>query len=128
MTLTKAEQAITNGIYAAVAWLILDLGFLFQTHGANALSILVSSPEIAAGTIIGIACIAGLIYKSRLAAMMLFLLFLLPLLLRMVQGVFPSNMLLIFSLVLLYFFYAAILGTVSYHHLRSLEKNKEGQE
>ncbi len=43
MTLPQAEKAIANGIYAAVAWLILDLGFLFQEHGAETLSILISS-------------------------------------------------------------------------------------
>jgi hypothetical protein len=119
MNLPQSEQAILNGIYAAVAWLILDLGFLFQEHGEQAPAILLSSPEAAGGTFIGIACIVGLIYKSRIAAIALFLVFLLPLVLRMAQGSFPSTMLLIFSAILLYFFYSAILGTFSYRYLKT---------
>lgn len=122
MDLPKAEQAIINGIYAAVAWLILDFGFLLQEHGEQTLSFLVSRPEMAAGAIIVIACIAGLLYKSRLAAIVLFLLFFLPLLLRTVQGAFPSAMFLLFSLILLYFFLTAVLGTFSYHHLNALDQ------
>jgi hypothetical protein len=117
MTLPKAEQAIVNGIYAAIAWLLLDFGFLFQEHGEQMFLVLISQPELAIGAIVVIACIVGLFYKSRLAATSLFLLFLLPLVLRAVQGVFPSTMLLVFSLILLYLFLAAILGTFSYHHL-----------
>jgi K+-sensing histidine kinase KdpD len=119
MDLPKAEQAIVNGIFAAVAWLLLDLGFLFQEHGAQMLNIFISRPELAIGAIIGIACIVGLFYKSRLAAILIFLLFLVPLLLRAVQGIFPSSMLLLFSFILLYFFLTAILGTFSYHHLKN---------
>ena len=70
--------------------------------------------------------IIGLVYKSRLAAIALFLIFLIPLVLRMVQGMFPSTMLLIFSLILLYFFYSAILGTFSYQHLKN-SKQDEGE-
>ena len=128
MNLPQSEQAIMNGIYAALAWLILDLGFLFQEHGGETLAVLISSPEAAAGTIIGVACIVGLIYKSRTAAIALFLLFLLPLVWRMSQGIFPSNMLLIFSLILLYFFYAAILGTLSYQYLKKAQKDKAEAE
>ena len=117
MNLPKAEQAIVNGIYAAVAWLLLDFGFLFQEYGKQTLYVLFSRPELAAGAIIVIASILGLIYKSRLAAISLFLLFFVPLVLRAVQGVFPSTMLLLFSLLLLYLFLTAVLGTFSYHHL-----------
>lgn len=123
MNIPKSEQAIDNGIYAAVAWLILDFGLLFQEHGEQALSILVSRPEMIAGAIIVIACIAGLFYKSRLAAITLFLLFLVPLLLRAIQGAFPSAMFLLLSLVLLYFFLAAVLGAFSYHQLKTLDQD-----
>ena len=119
MTLSQAEKAITNGIYAAVAWLILDLGFLFQEHGERTVSVLVSQPALAAGAVIVIACIVGLFYKSRLAAGVLFLLFVVPLVLRMTQGAIPSGMLLIFSLVLLYFLLTAVLGTFNYHQLKT---------
>ena len=64
MNLPQSEQAILNGIYAAVAWLILDLGFLIQEHGGETLSILTSRPVLAAGTIIGIACIIGLVWAQ----------------------------------------------------------------
>jgi hypothetical protein len=118
MDLPKAEQAIVNGIYAAIAWLLLDFGFLFQEHGTQMPYFLISRPELAIGAIIVIACIVGLIYyKSRLAAISLFLLFLVPLVLRAIQGIYPSDMLFFFSLILLYFFLAAILGAFSYHHL-----------
>lgn len=123
MDLPKAEQAIINGIYAAVAWLILDFGFLLQEHGEQTLSFLISRPEMVAGAIIVIACITGLLYKSRLAAIVLFLLFLVPLVLRTVLGAFPSTMLIIFALVVLYFFLAAVLGTISYHHLKTLDQD-----
>ena len=128
MNLPQSEQAILNGIYAAVAWLILDLGFLVQEHGGQSLSVLLSSPEAAGGTVIGIACIVGLIYKSRTAAIALFLVFLLPLVLRMTQGQFPSTMLLIFSMILLYFFYSAILGTFSYQHLKKSKQDEAGPQ
>lgn len=117
MTLSQAETAITNGIYAAVAWLILDLGLLFQEHGERTVSVLISQPALAAGAVIVIVCIVGLFYKSRLAAGILFLLFVVPLVLRMTQGAMPSGMLLIFSLVLLYFLLTAVLGTFNYHQL-----------
>ncbi len=126
MNLAKAEQAIVNGIYAAVAWLILDLGLLFQEHGAQTLSYLVSRPEMAAGTIIVVACIVGLFYKSRLAAITLFLLFLLPLVYRTVQAGLPSSMMLIFSLMLLYFFLTTVLGAFSYHQLKKEESDQAG--
>ncbi|QYZ65025.1 MAG: hypothetical protein HPY30_02870 [Gammaproteobacteria bacterium (ex Lamellibrachia satsuma)] len=128
MNLAKAEQAIVNGIYAAVAWLILDFGLLLQVHGEQTLSFLFSRPEMAAGAIIVIACIAGLFYKSRLASISLFLLFFLPLVLRAVQGSFPSTMLLLFSLILLYFFLTAIIGTFNYHHLKTLERETNKPE
>lgn len=117
MDLQKAEQAIVNGIYAAIAWLLLDFGFLFQEHGEQMFHVLISRPELAIGALVVIACIVGLVYKSRLAAISLFLLFLVPLVLRAAQGIFPSTMLLLFSLILLYLFLAAILGAFSYHHL-----------
>ncbi len=123
MNLPKAEQAIVNGIYAAVAWLILDFGLLFQEHGEQTLSILASRPEMVAGVIIVIACIAGLLYRSRLAAIVLFLLFILPLILRTIQGAFPSAMFLLLSLVLLYFFLTAVLGAFSYHQLKTLDQD-----
>ncbi len=123
MNLAKAEQAIVNGIYAAVAWLILDFGLLLQVHGEQTLSFLVSRPEMAAGAIIVIACIAGLFYKSRLASILLFLLFILPLVLRAVQGDIPSTMFLLFSLILLYFFLTAVIGTFNYHHLKTLDRD-----
>ncbi len=125
MNLPKAEQAIVNGIYAAVAWLIFDLGLLLQEYGEKMLSILASRPEMAAGAIIVIACTVGLFYKSRLAAIVLFLLFLVPLVLRTVQGAFPSAMILIFSLILLYFFLTAVLGAFSYHHLKKLDQEMD---
>ncbi len=123
MNLPQAEQAIVNGIYAAVAWLILDLGLLLQEHGEQTLSILVSRPEMAAGAIIVVVCTAGLFYKSRLAAIAILLLFLAPLILRTIQGVFPSTMFLLFSLILLYFFLTAVLGAFSYHHLKTLDQD-----
>jgi len=123
MKLPQAEQAITNGIYAAVAWLLLDFGFLVQEHGGQTLSFLVSRPEMAAGAIIVLVCIAGLFKKSRIAAAILFLLFLLPMILRIVNGALPSTMFLIFSLILLYFFLTAILGTFSYHQLKTQEQD-----
>ena len=119
MTLDKAKQAIVNGIYAAAAWLLLDLGFLFQAHGMETVSILMSQTELLIGMAASIGCIVGLVYKSRVAAIVLFLLFLVPLLLRMIQGLFPSGMVLIFSLALLYFFLAAVLGTFNYHRLKA---------
>ena len=122
MNIQKSEQAIVNAIYAATAWLVLDLGLLLQQHGGQAMAILADRPEMAAGAIIAVACIVGLFYKSRLAAIVLFLIFLLPLLLRMVQGSFPSVMLLIFSLILLYFFLAGVLGTFSYHALKNVDQ------
>ncbi len=118
MNTQKAEQAIVNAIYATLAWLMLDLGLLLQEHGGEALSILTARPQMAAGVIIAVVCMVGLFYKSRLAAIVLFLTFLLPLLLRAVQGTFPSTMFLMFSLVLLYFFLAAVIGTFSYHQLK----------
>ena len=125
MNLQKAEQAIVNAIYAAIAWLVLDFGLLLQEYGGQTLSILVSQPEMAAGALIAIACIVGLFYKSRLAAIVLFLLFLLPLVLRAVQGAFPSTMFLLFSLILLYFFLTAVLGTFSYHQLKTSDRNRD---
>ena len=127
MNLAKAEQAIVNGIYAAGAWLFLDLGFLLQEHGAQTLSYLVSRPEMTAGTIIIIACIVGLFYKSRLAAITLFLLLLLPLVFRTVQEGLPSSMLLIFSLILLYFFLTTVLATLTYHQLKKEESDQVGR-
>jgi K+-sensing histidine kinase KdpD len=123
MQLQKAEQAIVNAIYAAIAWLILDFGLLFQEHGVEALSILAAQPQMVAGALIAVACIAGLFYKSRMAAMVLFIIFLLPLVLRTMQGSFPSTMFLIFSLILLYFFVAAVIGTFSYHQLKKSDQN-----
>ena len=119
MNLQKAEQAILNGIYAAVAWLLLDLGLVLQAHGKQTLSVFVSQPEMAVGAALVIACIIGLAYKSRLAAVVLFLLFLVPLILRAIQGAFPSAMVLLFSFVLLYLFLTAVLGAFSYHHLKA---------
>ncbi len=123
MNLHKAEQAITNAIYAAMAWLILDFGLLLQEHGKQIFSLFVSQPEMAAGAVIAIACIVGLFYKSRLAAIVLFLLFLLPLVLRAVQGAFPSAMFLLFSLILLYFFLTGVLGAFRYHYLKTLDRD-----
>ncbi|MGB5652189.1 MAG: hypothetical protein WBM59_19085, partial [Sedimenticolaceae bacterium] len=60
MNLQKSEQAIVNGIYAGAAWLILDFGLLFQQHGQEALAVLAARPQMMAGAIIAIACIAGL--------------------------------------------------------------------
>lgn len=126
MTLPKAEQAILNGIYAAVAWLLLDLGLLFQQHEAQTLSVLISQPAMLAGAVIVVACIVGLLYKSRVAALVLFLLFVVPLVLQMIKGVFPSTMMMLFFLVLLYFFLTAVLGAVSYHQL--MESNQGGSD
>ena len=129
MNLQKAEQAIVNGIYAAAAWLILDFGLLLEEHGNQTISILASRPEMAFGAIFVIACIAGLFYKSRLAATALFLLFLVPLVLRSMLSAFPSAMMLLFSLILLYFFLATVLATFSYHQLKKseLDENKPGK-
>jgi hypothetical protein len=124
MNLQKAEQAILNTIYAAMAWLLLDLGFLLQEHGKQSFSILLTRPEMAVGGIIVIACIVGLIYKSRLAAIILFLFFLLPLVLRLVQGGIPSTMMLVFFLMLLYFFLTGVLAVFRYHHLQKLEQDE----
>jgi hypothetical protein len=122
MNLQKAEQAILNAIYAATAWLLLDLGLLFKEHGKQAVSIFISRPEMAAGAIIVIACIAGLMHKSRVASVILFLLFLLPLLSRIVQGMFPSTMMMLFFLLLLYLFLSGVIGTFRYHYLKTLER------
>lgn len=119
MNLQKSEQAIINGVYAAVAWLVLDFGLLLQEHGQQMLSILSARPQMMAGAIITVVCIAGLFFKSRLAAIAIFLVFLLPLVLRLVQGAFPSAIFLLFSLMLLYFFLAAVIGTFSYHQLKA---------
>ena len=119
MNLQRSEQAVSNGIYAAIAWLILDFGLLLQEHGANTLSVLAARPEMAAGAIVAVACIVGLFFKSRFAAVALFTVFLLPLVLRLVQGVLPSAMFLLFSLMLLYFFLSAVIGTFSYHQLKA---------
>lgn len=118
MDLQKAEQAIVNAIYAAVAWLLLDFGLLLQEHGREAISILSSRPQMAAGALMTIVCIVGLFFKSRLAAVVLVLIFLLPLVLHMVQGGSPSAMTLLFSIFLLYFFLAAVIGSFSYHQLK----------
>ena len=118
MDLQKSEQAITNGIYAGIAWLVLDLGLLLQKHGDQMLSVLASQPLMAAGAVIALACIVGLFFKSRLAAFLLFLIFLLPLVIRLVQGNMPSPMILLFFLILLYFFIAAVIGTFSYQQLK----------
>ena len=123
MTLPQAEKAIANGVYAAVAWLILDLGFLFQEHGAQTPSVLISQPVLAAGLIIYGVCILGLFHKSRLAAGVLFLLFLVGLVLPMAQGKIPSGMLLIFSLVVLYFLLTAVLGTFNFHQLKTRKES-----
>lgn len=125
MNLQKSEQAIVNAVYAAVAWLILDFGLLLQQHGEQTFSILASRPQMTAGAIVTTACIAGLLFKSRLAAMVLFLVFLLPLILRTAQGEFPSTMVLLFSLVLLYFFLTAVIGTFAYHQLKTSDGHKD---
>ena len=125
MNLQKAEQAILNAIYAAIAWLVLDFGLLIQKHGGEALAILAGQPEMAVGAVIAIACIVGLAYKSRLAAVVLFLIFLLPLVLHMTRGSFPSTMTLIFSLILLYFFVAGVIGTFSYHVLKNADLDSD---
>lgn len=125
MNTQKAEQAILNGIYAGAAWLLLDIGLLLQEHGARSLQVLASRPELAVGLVVVVACIIGLVYKSRTAASVLFLFFLVPLVLRAAQGVLPSTMMLIFSLILLYFFLAAVLGTLKYHQL--IEENEKSE-
>ena len=125
MNLQKAEQAVINAIYAAIAWLILDFGFLLQEHGGQTFSVLVSRPEMLAGMLIAVACIVGLFFKSRLAAVVLFLIFLLPLVLRALQGVYPSSMFLLFALILLYFFLAAVLGAFSYHQLKASDRDMD---
>jgi hypothetical protein len=128
MDLQKAEQAIVNGIYAGVAWLILDVGLLFEQHGGNTISFLVSQPMMVLGAVVVIACIAGLFYKSRVAAVTLFLLFLIPLLLQGLSGALPSSMVLLFFCIILYFFLAAVIGAFSYHQLKKThqETSKPG--
>lgn len=125
MNLQKAEQAITNAVYAGIAWLVLDLGLLLQQHGEQTWAFLASQPQMAAGAVIAVACIAGLFFKSRLAAVVLFLIFLVPLVLRASQGALPSTMLLLFSLFLLYFFLAAVIATFSYHQLKTSEHDQD---
>lgn len=125
MDLQKSEHAITNAIYAGIAWLVLDLGLLLQQHGEQTIDVLASQPQMAAGAVIAVACIVGLYFKSRLAAVVLFLFFLLPLVLRSVQGAYPSTMLLLFSLILLYFFLAAVIATFSYHQLKTSGHDKD---
>jgi hypothetical protein len=83
---------------------------------------------MAAGAIIAIACIVGLFFRSRLAAVVLFLIFFLPLVLRTAQGVFPSAMTLLFSLFLLYFFLAAVIGSFSYHQLTKSEQDPNNSD
>ena len=122
MDTRKAEQAILNGTYAGAAWLTLDVGLFLREHGARALDVLAGRPELIAGLVIVVACIIGLARKSRTAAAVLFLFFLVPLVLRAAQGVLPSAMMLIFSLILLYFFLAALLGTLKYHQLLESER------
>ena len=126
--LRRAEQSILNGVYAAIAWLLLDFGLLFQEHGAQALGVLASRPEMIAGSIIVIACVVGLLYKSRTAASALFLLLLLPALYRAVQGVHPPVAMVLFSLVLLYFFLSAVLGTFKYHELIKVDRKAGGPD
>ncbi len=128
MDLQKSEQAITNAVYAAIAWLILDFGLLLQEYGKQAFSILASQPQMTAGAVVTVACIAGLFFKSRLAAVVLFLIFLLPLILRTIQGAVPSAMTLLFSLVLLYFFLTAVIGTFSYHQLKISGGHRDNPE
>lgn len=122
-SLRKAEQSVANGIYAGIAWLLLDFGLLVREHGAQTATVAASRPELVIGSVIVIACVAGLFYKSRTAASVLFVFFLIPLVLRAVQGALPSAMMMIFSFVLLYFFLAAVLGTFKYHAL--VEVNSE---
>jgi phosphotransferase system glucose/maltose/N-acetylglucosamine-specific IIC component len=117
MDLQKAEQAITNGIYAGVAWVVLDFGLLLQEHGEQTISFLISQPPMLFGAVIGAACIVGMFYKSRLAAVSLFLLLLIPLILRGSTGALPPPMVLLFLCMILYFFLAAVIGTFSYHQL-----------
>ncbi len=128
MNLAKAEQAMINGVYGAIAWLMLDFGLLLREHGEQTMSVLVSQPEMALGAVIVLICIGGLFYKSRFAASVLFLMFLVPWILRMVQGVFPSTMLFLFSLMLLYFFLTSVLGSFSYHQLKRQAQQKELEE
>ena len=97
--------------------MVLDFGLLLKQHGAQIFSVLTSNMAMVAGSVIVIACIVGLLYKSRTAASVLFVFFLVPLVLRSAQGVIPSPMMIIFSLILLYFFMAAVLGTFKYHQL-----------
>lgn len=122
MTMNRqtSEQAIMNGIYAAAAWLLFDIGNLFQAHGDQTFAVLSSHPEMAIGAAI-VVCIIGLFYKSRLAAFVLLLLFLIPMILRAIQGAFPSAMVLLFSLILLYFFLTAVLGTFAYRQAERAE-------
>jgi hypothetical protein len=120
----QAEQAILNGVYAAIAWLILDFGLLFQEHGTQTVGVILSRPDMIAGSVIVVACIAGLFYKSRTAASVIFLLFLVPQVLRAAQGAHtPPAMMIMLSLVLLYFFLAAVLGTFKYHALIEADRN-----
>jgi len=128
INLQKAQQAITNAIYAAIAWLVLDIGLLFQKHGEQTLSFLTSQPQMLAGAAITLVCIAGLFYKSRLAALVLFLIFLLPLLLRLAQGEFPSAMILLFFLILLYYFLVGVIGTFGYHQLKASEQGVKHED
>lgn len=121
-SLRKAEQAVVNGIYAGIAWLLLDFGLLVREHGAQMFTAIASRPEMVVGSVIVIACVVGLFYKSRTAASVLFTLFLIPLILRAVQGTFPPAMMMIFSLILLYFFLAAVLGTFKYHALIDVKR------
>lgn len=128
MDLEKALQHISNAIYAAIAWLILDLGLLFQEHGEQTLGFLMSQPQMAAGVVVTLACIVGLVYKSRLAALVLFLIFLVPQVLRLIQGDFPPGMIMLFLLFLMYFLFAGMLGTLSYHELKAAEQSADPED
>lgn len=102
--------------------MILDFGFLFQAHGEQTVSFLTSQPQRLVGAVMGAACIAGMFYKPRLAVS-LFLLLLIPLILRGASGALPPPMVLLFLYTILYFYLAAVIGTFSYHQLKKPDQN-----
>ncbi len=119
MNMEKAETAIKNGVFAAIFWLILDWALILSANKDIGGKDVLSQPYLYVGAAIVIACIVGLHFKSRLAAVALLLFFLLPQIVRIVQGSYPSPMLFLVTLMFLYYFVAAVIGVFSYHELKT---------
>ncbi len=119
MTRDDAKNAVRNGAFAALAWLLLDWAVILTTDQNTGDKDLFSQPDLYIGTGLVIACIVGLLYKSRLAAVVLLLFFLLPQIVRFIQGQYPTAAFFILSLVFLYYFVSAVIGAFSYHQLKT---------